>query len=225
MTWDEVNTIVTDLTDANTTDFPTATRLIYANNAGDHVAGVAIGADGRWQFDDTNFTNLPIGTTDIKSGQQQYQFDDSFLTIQRLEVTDSSGNVTKLTPIDEKDISIATGEYKPNQGIPSEYDKIGDSIFLYATPNYDLTGGLKAYFQRSLQVITSFDSTVPGFYLSAHMILPYMIALPYCQKYKKDRVALYEKKIAGYETMLVEYYGRRAEDEKATVTPLYQNNR
>ncbi|HUC20837.1 MAG TPA: hypothetical protein VMR98_05080, partial [Candidatus Polarisedimenticolaceae bacterium] len=40
-----------------------------ANNWLDRVVGVILSADNRWQWDDTNYTTMPIGTADIVSGQ------------------------------------------------------------------------------------------------------------------------------------------------------------
>ena len=221
MLFSEVDTIVSDLTDSTSTSYPTATRLIYANNAQKKVAGVIIGADGRWSWDDTNQTDLPIGTTDLVSGQEDYSFDTEFLKVKKVQILDSSGNTQKLHSKDMKDYR---GEiYQNNQasvGTPLYYDKDGVSIFLDPIPNYNSTGGLKVYFQRVTKDITSFGATSPGFYEVEHEILAYMIAIPYCIKHKPDRVVAYQNEVFRGMESLKEFYSRRSKDEKfGTMTP------
>lgn len=218
MIWSEINTIVSSLTDSDTTSFPTATRLIYANSAQADIAGTIIGADGRWQWDDTNYTSLPIGTTDVTSGTQDYEFDDSFLRIERVEIQDDNGDWHKLEPIDKADISVAVDEYQSTNGTPTHYDKIGDSVFLYPTPDFSVTDGLKVHFQRNSVDISSFGATSPGFYPAKHMILAYMISIPYCVTYKKDRVGLYEQKVREMREDIIDFYGQRSEDERTQIT-------
>lgn len=213
MLWSEINTIVSDLTDANTTDFPTATRVIYANASQEEVTGEIIKADGRWQWDDTNQTTLPIGTADLVSGQQDYGFESSFLEILRVSAQDASGTFHKLKAIDEQDVDIALSEYQSANGQPKEYDKIGDSVFLYPIPSYNATDGLKVHFQRSVVKIASFDSTTPGFALN-HIVIAYMIAIPYCAKYKRDRVAGFEREKLRLMDTIIKHYSRRAKDDK-----------
>lgn len=57
---------------ADATTYPIADLTRNANAALDNVVTLILGADQRWQFDSTNSTDLPIGTTDIVSGQQDY---------------------------------------------------------------------------------------------------------------------------------------------------------
>ena len=42
-----------------------ATFTRYINEALNRVASLIMTADGRWQWDDTNTTDYPIGTTDL----------------------------------------------------------------------------------------------------------------------------------------------------------------
>lgn len=218
MLWSEINTLVTDLTNADTTAFPTATRLIYANAAQAEVSGDIIGCDGRWQWDDTNYTNRPIGKANLVSGQQDYGFDDTFLYVERVEIFNSSGDKFKLSPIDSHDIDVALSEYQSTNGTPLEYDKVGASVLLYPAPDYNYTNGLFVHFKRKTKDITTFGSDSPGFIATEHMILPYKIAIPYCIKFHPERVALYEQKVREHQERIKAHYSRRSKDERPIMT-------
>jgi len=144
----------------------TTTRIVNScNNYLDEVAGYAIGADKRFQWDDTNHTKLPIGTTNLVSGQTDYSFltdeqGNRILTLTRIEVKDSTGFWRKLEVIDQSQIDIAIDEASRVTGIPTSYDKIADNIIrLYPTPNLSVTAGIKFYFQRTPSYFTASDTT------------------------------------------------------------------
>lgn len=228
MLWSEITTIVTDLTDADTTAFPTATRLIYANAGQAEVAQDIIGADGTWSWDDLNNTDLPIGKADLVAGQQDYEFADEVLMIEGISVLDANGDYKKLKPIDKNNIDTDPTEYLKTNGLPQYYDKIGRSVFLYPAPasgSVTTTNGIKVYFRRKTKDITSFDSTSPGFVSTEHMILPYKIALPYCMKYKQERIGLYEKKIMEHRQRIIAHYSRRNKDEPSRMTSANHSNK
>lgn len=226
MLWSEIDTIVSDLTNANTTAFPTATRLIYANAAQSDIAGLIIGTDGRWKWDDTNYTTLPIGTTDLVSGQTDYSFDDDFLKAKKVQILDPSGNTARLTSKDMKDYTTSYQDNQQSNAQPMFYDKDGRSIFLDPTPNYNATDGLKVYFQRTTKDITSFGTTSPGFVATKQIILAYMISLPYVTKHHQDRVNSYTNTIAVMRKEIEDFYTQRSGDEKfGSVTPARENNR
>src|SRR3990167_8934009 len=65
----------------DSTQWPVAKIVASANNWLDTVVGYAIGADRRFQFDDTNHTALPEGTTALTINQSDYSF-----------LTDQQGN-------------------------------------------------------------------------------------------------------------------------------------
>ncbi|MAH46244.1 hypothetical protein CMI37_10465 [Candidatus Pacearchaeota archaeon] len=208
------------LCDADTTSYAAADLLRRENAAYEEVVGMIIGMDGTWQFDDSNFTDLPIGRTDLVADQQDYTFDSTHLEIERVEILDKDGNSILVNPMDKSQINIALPEYQKTSGQPIEYDKQGDSIFLYPAPdngvNVTLTNGLKIYFQRTASVFTSAEVTTgtktPGFAAPYHHILAYKAALPYCMTYKQDRVLMIRDKIKELEEGLRDHYRRREKD-------------
>ena len=137
----------------------TATRLI--NYALDDYAYLALTSDGTWKFDDSNSTDLPIVTTTVVSGQNDYALNTSFLMIDRVEFNDGGGWVI-LDSIDRKDFSAPLSELYTtdaqvtSQGASISFDHDGNSIFLYPTPS---SGTLKVYLSRAPEQFVSADTT------------------------------------------------------------------
>lgn len=212
----DINAEIRSLCDADSTSLSDAVLLRRVNNAYENIIGQIISFDRGWQFDDSNYTDLPIGTADLVAGQQDYSFPASYLNVERVEVKDNSGIWHKLTPVDRRDITVALAEYQKTNGLPTEYDPSGGSVFLYPSPSAastTLASGLKVYFQRTADIFTSVQVTtgtkVPGFASPFHMLLCYKAAFPYCQSYKKDRVPGLIRQIESDEIKLKQHYLQR----------------
>ena len=217
--------------DTDSTSYPDAKLLIAENIAYEEVVGKIMGADGRWQFDDTNYTDLPIGTTNLVSGQQDYQLSTQ-LKILSVSVKDVDGIWSKLLPFDPADLESSYGpqmdkaEFMKTSGMPLYYDLSGGSVFLYPAPDngvsVTLTAGLKVAFQRTASVFTSAEVTTgtkqPGFASQYHVLIPLKAALAYCQNYKKDRVPSLMQEIAVIEQDMIRFYSRRNKDERQILT-------
>lgn len=72
------------------------------NIALDRALSIIFEVGGTWQFDDSNFTDYPIITTGIVSGQRDYSFtvdgsSNLILDIYRVQVSDSNGNFRYIT--------------------------------------------------------------------------------------------------------------------------------
>src|SRR3990167_399317 len=90
-----ISTIVSSIyfrtkTDANS--FLAADMLIFINAAYDRVVSLINHADAKWQWDDDNQSDLPNATATLTSGQQDYALATTHLSIDRIEIKDSSGN-------------------------------------------------------------------------------------------------------------------------------------
>lgn len=151
------------------TQYPTSRIVNSCNNWLDTVTGYAIGADRRFQWDDTNHTALPEGTTNLVANQSDYSFltdqqGNAILNLTRIEILDSNGHYRVLEPIDQSEIDMALGEYIIPAGLSTQYDKIADNIIrLYPKPLTSVTAGLKFYFQRTPSYFTATDTTkAPG---------------------------------------------------------------
>ena len=195
--------------------------------------GWLINSDGTWQFDDSNYTTLPIGTYTLVEGQTSYTFASDFLDIEEVDVLNSSGQYVKLTPIDHLDLGDSSIEEYFNitssntpKGMPEYYDKWEDSIKLYPAPtsgSVTLANGLKVYFKRTASLFTvatdtTADTTTPGFASPWHVIVAYMASIPYCATYKKDRVSYLMSEVARLKDELINHYARREKDKRKIIS-------
>lgn len=145
--------------------WPTAKIVASVNNYLDTVTGYAIGADKTFQWDDTNHTKLPIGTTNLVANQSDYSFltdeqGNSILTLTRMEIQDPSGTYRVLLPIDQDDFRDAIDTEQTTTSLPTHYDKIADNIIrLFPKPATSVTAGLKFYFQRTGSYFLASDTT------------------------------------------------------------------
>ena len=234
MTLADITTRVYFLTKTNSSSYANADLLISLNKAIERCVSLIMKADSRWQFDDTNQTDLPIATATITSGQQDYQLATSHLTIDRVEVKDSAGNWTALSQIDQQELKgseqIALAEYQSTTGVPVEYDVVGGSIFLYPTPNYTQASSLKVYFTRPpvAYVLTAdlTDSTkVPGFNSLFHDLIPMHIAFDYAVVNGMQSANGYLANIQRMEQELNDFYGLRNRDYRGRLTASRESNR
>jgi len=190
---------------------------------------------GTWEYDDSNFSDLPIATRTLVDGQQDYEIPSSAQKIDRVEVLDSDGNYRRLTPIDKSQIkSQSMSEYFETAGLPIKYDLIGRSIFLYPKPSSDnvtLAAGLKVYFSRDIDPFDPDDDDgsdvdhkrEPGFVSNFHPLLSMGPALDYARVYMPDKVAQLASEIGQMKKNLEEFYSDRHRDMSARITPNKQN--
>ena len=215
------------LCDSDDTSYTRVAKTSRVNNSLEQVIGWLLNADGLWQFDDTNYTTLPIGTYTLVEAQQSYTFASDFLDILTVKVLDVNSNWVVVKPLDQQeDRSIALEEQFAATGLPIYYDKIGDSIKLYPAPTstaVTLSSGLKVEFKRTASLFTvasdtSADTTEPGFASPYHVILAFMASIPQCMAYHKDRVLLYEKKVMDLKKELIEFYTKREKDTRHRIS-------
>ncbi len=181
MTFNDIKAKTYFLTKTNSSSFPIANLVVEANNAYDRVVSLIRKANRLWKWDDANQADLPIGTTDLVSGQADYTLGDTFLSISRVEIKDQSGQWTPLTPFDETDVpSQSLADLSLTTGIPGKYDVNGSSITLYPTPNYYQAASLKVYYTRGPVYFSAGDTTnSPGFNELYHDLIPLWIAYNY----------------------------------------------
>lgn len=202
----------------------TAKVVNSVNNYLDRVTGYAIGADRRFQWDDTNHSKLPIGTTNLVANQSDYSFladeqGNRILTLTRIDVQDSDGNWVQLRPIDQFEVDGALDEFYATAGKPIYYDKINDNVVrLYPKPATSVTSGLKFYFQRSPSYFSASDTTKEpgvasvlhrGFVISAAYDCALTLGLPNVQPLSVE--------MAKEEQFMKDYFLNRNNDEKLTL--------
>jgi hypothetical protein len=199
----------------------TFTRNI--NIALNRVTALILMSDGRWQWDDTNRTDFPIGITDlvttIGSEQQDYSLDVNHLEILRVEVKDSNGGWHKLIPMDQADLPAdSLTDFLKTAGFPQYYDKTANSIFLYPKPlgtSVTPTGGLKVYYQRPPGYFAVDDTTkVPGFNSLYHPLVAHIACRDYALSKPLSIANGLVSLVGQEEEALQEDYSMRSKDER-----------
>ena len=220
-----------DLMRVDATQWSNAKIANSVNNWLDMVAGYAIATDKRFQWDDTNHTKMPIGTTSLNSSQTDYSFltdeqDNRIITLTRIELQDSDGAWTKLEELDEnlEDEALAKVVVA---GQPTGYYKLADNIIrLNRIPEATISGGLKFFFQRNPSYFVSTDTTKEpgvsnllhrGFVIASAYDGALALGLPNLQPLSVE--------MQKEEAKMIEYFGGRNNDVKGRLVAGAENNR
>ena len=216
---------INSLCDSDATSYPIAAKTRRVNAGLEEIIAEIINADGTWQYDDTNHTDLPVGTGTLVEAQESYSFTSEYLQVEQVKIKDVNGNWFPIKPFDPRDIElsgISVEEYFSATGRPEVYDILGDTIRLYPAPTstaVTLASGLKVHFKRTADLFTTTDTVQePGIPSPYHILLAYYASIPYCATYKKDRVAWLEKKWQEGVASIIKFYGRREKDRRKVMT-------
>lgn len=208
----------------NTTLLKEFTR--YNNRALDSISGLILASDTRWQWDDSNYTDLPIGQTDLIDGQQIYVLDTDHIKILSVEAKDASGNFYPLKPIDLQDLKtrgIAPTEFFEENGQPQYYDALGDTVQVYPAPasaNVTLSNGLKVHYQRKGDYFAYTDTTKEaGFPSIFDFIITLKGSLMYClANQMNEKARNIAELIKAEEKNLQEFMSKRDKSDRPRLT-------
>lgn len=148
----------------DSTQWPTQRVVNSTNNWHDFLTGYLIGEDKRFQWDDTNHTKLPEGTTDATINVSDYSFlndeqSNAIITLTGISIL-TNGNYVPLKLVDRNDPDYDASTFGTTTGTATRYDKIADNVIrLDFKPSATITAGLKFYFQRAGSYFTSSDTT------------------------------------------------------------------
>tara|TARA_R110000851_G_scaffold7116_4_gene28018 strand:+ start:540 stop:1256 length:717 start_codon:yes stop_codon:yes gene_type:complete len=214
------------------TQYPTYRIVNSVNNYLDTVTGYAITADRNFQWDDTNHTKLPIGTTDLTVGQSDYSFltdeqGNSILNLTRIDILDPDGSYRELKMIDQANITEALDAYENVAGLPEKYDKIADNIIrIYPKPAASVTAGLKFYFQRSASYFDADDTTKePGVAPLLHRGFVIAAAYDGALSLGLENLSRMDNEMQREDMKMVKYFQGRNTDMNRRMTPFKQSNR
>lgn len=129
----------------------------WVNEGRNRYTLIALQSDGKWQVDDSNYSDYPFATTDLIANQQDYQFLVSMVDILSVEVLNSGKVWYTLSEVDEQEmandhVSMTQRFIVPSQ--PWVFNRTANSIFLLPAPNYNMrliqegASGLKVKYQR-----------------------------------------------------------------------------
>lgn len=198
------------------------------NRSYDKLATIIMFTDGRWQFDDTNYTDLPIGSTDLVLGQEDYTMDVEYLDVVKVLILDSGGNKSILQPFDIKDPEgeVALTRSSGTTGIPIAYDKTGNSLKLYPPSNYNKTGGLIVHYRRKPSYFQYDDTSKPvGVPAVFHRFLSLDASLDYAISKQLAIKNDLNTRLGEMKLMIEEFYSKRSQDEQKYIRAAYQNSK
>lgn len=209
---DEIN----DLCDTTNSGYPLTSKARRVNNAIWDLELMALMGDGLWRFDDRNFSSNPTGLMSAVDGQLEYSFDNTLVTIERIDILQTDGiSWLQLDQLDQIGSPLTQTDLNVN-ATPSAYYKRGNKFGFNSTPktaNMTLASGIRVYFKRLGTAILSTDTTVePGVLSTFHPLVCQKASLPYCKSNKKDRVPGLMQDIADGEKKWKNYIANRSRE-------------
>lgn len=205
--------------------------LARVNLSIDKVFHIIFGADGKYNYDDSNHTTYPILTGNLVDGQRDYSFTtdaDSNLVLDIHRVFVRMSSTDPYYEIFPRDVqSDSEGEISGfidglnTEGRPQTYDKTATGIFIDPIPNANSTAGLKIYVNREGSYFTSSDVTaqtkIPGFAGLYHLYCVYEPAYQYAMANNLSNREVLDREVQRLELDITEYYSRRSRDERTVM--------
>lgn len=221
------------LVGTDATSYPNADKARCINQWYYKVIAWILESDTNWEWDDTNYSNLPRATATLVNAQQDYALpqaaasgsnDTTFLQLLRVEVLDVGSIWHKLEPISDLEIDQALGEFAKTNGLPRWYRVWANSIFLYPAPDngvsVTLSGGLRVYFQRTMDEFTATDTTqLPGFAANFHRILSLGAAYDYSIAKGLPQANALRNEIEVFKKELQTFYGQKNREQRVRIRP------
>ena len=214
--------------DANTIAGSVALKKTFTKNINEWYKQVNTWiwqSTGLWEYDDANYTDLPVATTTLVHNQQDYELPSVAQKIDRIELLDSNANYGLLLPIDKSSIkNLSMTEFQESAGFPLYYDLVGRSVLLYPKPSsasVTTTAGLKVYFTRNIDVLNATATTAsPGFNVDFHRILSLGASCDYAVSYEMvDKLPYLKGQINEMKKDLKKFYGSRHRGMPPIFTP------
>jgi hypothetical protein len=205
-------TEILKITQSDLDSYPIEDITRRVNMALDRFVTLALTHDGEWQFDDSNYTDYPIGYKNLVNGQQDYLFNDEMLQLSKVLVKDSAGNWKTIRSIDQDDPEARNTWERPttNLGTPFRYDVFDHAIFLDPVPNYDSANGLQAVFKRNASKFASTDtSKQPGIPSPFHPWLCWHASIPELVRTKSPDLNYWQNEVDKGEEAIKEFISSR----------------
>jgi hypothetical protein len=213
----------------DTITFPISDFMRSANSWYKRVNSWIWQVTGEWEYDVSNYADLPIATTDLIENRQDYQIPSYAQKIDRVEVKNINGDWIKLIPFDKSQIDSSITEFCETPGMPRFYDVLGRSLMLYPTASSGecdtITDnkGLKLYFSREINEFTTTDTTAsPGFSEDFHEIISVGAAIDFSELIgDKDRTEGLNNRLSALKVDLKQFYGSNQREMKPNIRPNY----
>ena len=173
------------------------------------------------EFDDPNYTDVPIATLSMVAGQTAYKITEDetgniLLSIHKVTVDVGNGHVD----VPRKTVAEGSQDYlvdTTTADIPNAYYEVGNSIYFAQSPAR--SGTIKVWFDRETDIILTSDTTkVPGIPTPYHNLACYRVAYNYALDKglpNEDRIL---RRIQLEEERLAQFEANRRVDEATIVT-------
>lgn len=207
----------------------------YLNQAAKKIETALLRVDKNWKWDDTNYTDFPIATIDLVTGQRDYTLpastsggDASTLwKINKVRVLGTDGLYFDIYPLPAtwNETHPAVGY----QGSPIYYRLIGNAIRLSPIPktsDVTLTSGLEVTFQRSGVDFTTSSTTVqPGFPNAYHDLMAYDASSAYLMPINTDLALIYSQVFNQRIELLEQDWSNRNDDIPNQIITKHRSSR
>jgi len=217
----EAKAKIREITNTTTSDYSDAS-LIRDLNEEMRAIKTNIQRDrGVLEFDDVNYTDIPVATLTLVSGQTAYKIvedENSHLitTVHKVAIDVGNG----YTDVPRK--TVGEGSQEPlidssEAAIPRNYYEVGKSVIFSQTPSQ--AGTIQVWFDRDIDIILVGDtSKVPGIPADYHSLLCYRTAYNYALDKglaNGDRIL---RRTQTEEARMEQYEENRRADESVTIT-------
>jgi len=226
----QINSKITRLTGADTTEFPNSERVVDLNIWKQKITGMIIDSQDISDYDDQDHGDNPIIETPLVSGQRDYNFGvgEGIIELRQVNVTYDGSKWYRSTPIELADMEgIGIGEGYNDSTVDGNFDKSaprhdfrGMGLFLYPEANAtDVSNGGKLQVQvtRAAKDYEESDITtgtdVPSFDPNFHHMLAYGVAFEYALMNNLENKDEIEKLLLEEEARLRKQYGRKQRDQ------------
>lgn len=166
----DIVSLIGDMTGIDTTvEIKQITRA--ANEANKKIWSWIFQSYGGWQYDDSNYSNLPIATTTITADQAKYILPSEALSVKAVEYKNVGGDWVKMIPVSLPEINqfYAENEWNNESSEPVYYATVSDMIKLYPKPDTTRADALRVQFDRGSVSFASTDiEQDPGFASEFH---------------------------------------------------------
>lgn len=216
---------------------------LFLNEAYSNYAIRALMADNSWYFDDNNFVDFPVGTTDLVNGQADYTLNNDQVEIEQVECMDPTGTIWQAIPqLDERafaEFVISESQYNNNvAAFPRAHVKRGNSLIMFPTPNYSVLknapvgplpantvvnglGGVRARFKRPTSYFSRNDTIKkPGFNRMHHTYLSDYASEKYASTRGMVIAPTFTAKVQVWETdKIPKFYRSRSSEAPVLIQP------
>lgn len=195
------------------------------NNALDRFYALVFSFDEQWNYDDSNQDDLPIATTNLVSGQQDYLFADELLIVNQVFVKDQNGRFNEIFAQVDR-VNPVSYTLTSTNGVPKSYELVGNSILLDPIPSYNSSAGLKVTFKRNGVKFSYTDGGVAlGIPSLFHSFLAREASLPYLVEKRMQHKNDIAAKIGQDEESIKRFMSNRAKPKSFGLRITQENNR